>query len=122
MQSVTFVDGHSVRHAVTRVHRVVRRASINVQDSLPRHVHGGRFERLKHGLRHALSVSLGVQRSFRGQNGMFFRRNPEFVVKRVTQDFLQFVTIPSMRSICIPPGLAAPQLSWWARSTPEVDR
>ena len=50
MQSVTFADGHSVRHAVTRVHRDVRRAS----RSLVRHVHGGRFERLKHGLRHAL--------------------------------------------------------------------
>ena len=50
MQSVTFEDGYSVRHAVTRVHRDVRRAS----RSLARHVHGGRFERLRHGLRHAL--------------------------------------------------------------------
>ena len=43
-------DGHCVRH--------VRRASQNVQDSLGRHVHG-HVERLKPGLRHALSVSLG---------------------------------------------------------------
>ena len=82
MQSVTFVDWRCVRHAVTGVHHSVRRASRSVQDSLGRHVHGGHVERLKHGLRHALSVSLGVQRSFRGQNGTLFRRSPEFVAER----------------------------------------
>ena len=49
--------------------------------SLTRHVRGGHVERLKPGLRHALSVSLGVQKSFRGQNGMPFRRNPVLVVE-----------------------------------------
>ena len=34
--------------------------------SLGRHVRGGHVERLKPGLRHALSVCLGVQKSFRG--------------------------------------------------------
>ena len=53
-----------------------------------RHVHGGRVENLKHDLRHALSVSLVVQKGVRGQNGMFFRRNPEFVVGRVMPDYL----------------------------------
>ena len=81
MQSVTFVDGHCVRH--------VRRASRNVQESLGRHVHGGHVERLKPLLRHALLVSLGV----RGQNGMLFRRNPEFVVERVMPDVLHDVPI-----------------------------
>ena len=101
MQSVTFVDGHCVRHA--------RHASRNVQDSLGRHAHGGHVERLKPGLRHALSVSLGV----RGQNGMLFRRNGEFVAERVMQDFLHVVqirgdTVHDQRSwqtpsICTPP-------------------
>ena len=50
MQSVTVTDGHCVRHV---------RASRSVQGSLGRHVHGGHVERLKPGLRHALSVSLG---------------------------------------------------------------
>ena len=75
----TLVDGHSVRHAVSR-------ASRNVQDSLARQVHAGRFERLS--LRQALSVSLGVQRNFREQNGILFRRNLEFVVERVIQKIL----------------------------------
>ena len=49
--------------------------------SLGRHVRGGHVERLKLGLRHALSVSLGVQKSFRGQNEMHSTRNPEIVVE-----------------------------------------
>ena len=40
-----------------------------------RRVHGGRVERLKPGLRHAFSVSTGVQRSFHEQNGMLFKRD-----------------------------------------------
>ena len=39
---------------------------------LGRHVRGGHVERLKTGLRHALSVSVTVQNSFRGQNGIHF--------------------------------------------------
>ena len=52
MQSVTFVDGHCVRH--------VRRASRNVQDSLGRHVHGGHVGRLKPGLRHVCGATRGL--------------------------------------------------------------
>ena len=92
-QSVTFVDGHCVQHTVTRNHHEARRPSRNGQDNLARHVHGGRFQRHKQCLRHALSVSLGVQKGARGQNGMFFRRNPEFVVQRVIPDFLHVVPI-----------------------------
>ena len=71
------------------------RQSVTVQrqDSLDRHVHGGHVESLLHDLRHALSVGLGVQGSFREQNGTLFRRNPEFVVERVMQDFLHDVPI-----------------------------
>ena len=58
--------------------------------NLGRHVRGGLVERLKPGLRHALSISLGVQNSFRGQNGMPFKRNQELVVESV---FLQVVPI-----------------------------
>ena len=73
MQSVTFADGHSVRHAVTSVHRDVRRESGNVEDSVACQEQGGHVERLKRGLRQALSVSLGVQRNFREQNRILFR-------------------------------------------------
>ena len=38
VQSVTFVDGHFVRHTVTEVHHDVRRASRNARDSLGLHV------------------------------------------------------------------------------------
>ena len=84
-QSVTFEDGHCVQHTVNRIHHEARRPSRRVrrQDSLGRQDHGVHVENLKHDLRHTLSVSLGVQKGVRGQNGMFFRRNPEFVEGRV---------------------------------------
>ena len=106
MQSVTFEDGHSVRHAVTRVHRDVRRESRNVQDS------PGRQVRLKHGLRHAPSVSLGVQKEFREKNWMFFRRNPEFVVQRVIPDFLCVVPIRDDTVLDIDAQKRNPALGW----------
>ena len=91
MQSVTFVDGRCVQHTVTRIHHEARRPSRSVQrqDSLGRQVHGVHVENLKNDLRHALSVSLGVQKGVRGQNGMFFRRTPEFVAGRVMPDLLR---------------------------------
>ena len=57
--------------------------SCGVLNSLPlcthkqlgRHVRGGHVERLNLGLRHALSVGLGVQRNFRGKNRMFLGRD-----------------------------------------------
>ena len=69
MQSETFMDGHCERHTVTRVHRDVRRASRNVQESTGRREHGGRVESLKPGLRHALSVSIGVRGASMSETG-----------------------------------------------------
>ena len=62
------------------------------------------------GARHALSVSLGVQKGVREKNGMFFKRNPEFVVGRVVPDFsvsLQFVKIPCSTRVPWAGGSAA---------------
>ena len=58
-QSVTFENGHCVQYTVTRIHHNARRPSRSrqKQDRLGRHVRGGRFQCVKHGLRHALSVS-----------------------------------------------------------------
>ena len=75
-QSVTLVNGHSVRH--------VRRASRS----------GAHVERLKPGLRYALSESHGVC----GQNGMLPRRILEFFVERVMPDVLHVVQISDERS------------------------
>ena len=109
-QSVRFVDGHCVRHTDTRDRHSAGRVSRSAQrrSSLGRHVRGGHVERLKSGLRHALSVSLGVQKSFRGPNGMPFRRNPELLNEWCWISFMsfQFVTIKCttiVPSICIPP-------------------
>ena len=58
------------RHSAGRVSRRVQK-----QDSLDRHVRGGRVERREHGLRHALSVRLGVQKSIRERSRMSLRRD-----------------------------------------------
>ena len=127
-QSVTFENGHCVRHTVTKIHHKARLPSRNVQrqDSLGRHVHGGHVENHKHDLCHAVSVSLGVQRNFREQSRILFRRNPEFVVERVMMDFVHVVPIRDdtndAQYLYPARGLAAPQPSWWARATPEVTR
>ena len=68
MQSKTFVDGHNVRIAVTGVVVMFMVGTLIVSNMI---------------CRHALSVSLGVQESFREQNGMLFRRSTKFVVECV---------------------------------------
>ena len=83
-----------MRYAVTRVHsggRVSR--SVQRQGSLDRTVPGGLVERIKHDLRRALSVGLGVHRNFRWEKRGFFKRNPEFVVGRVMPAFLHVIPI-----------------------------
>ena len=84
--SATFVEGHCVQHTVTSVHHDVRRVSRNVKDNPGRHVHGGHVQRLKPGLCHPLSVSLGVTRASVGKT----RRSSsatEFVAESVMKDF-----------------------------------
>ena len=84
MQSVTFVDGHCVRHSVTRVHRDVRRASRNVQKQSGSPCTWRAPSTSQNMVCVMLSVSLGVQKNFREQNGILFREtNPEFVVCKI---------------------------------------
>ena len=88
MQIASFADEHCVEKAVARDRHSVLRASRNSQeqDGLDSYVRGGHVERLEHAMRRALSVRLGVQRSFRERNWMFFGR--------VFFMSVQFVTIP----------------------------
>ena len=66
-----------MRHTVTRDRHSVGRVSrrVQTQDNLDRHVRGGHVERREHGLRHALSVRLGFQKSVRERSRMFLRRD-----------------------------------------------
>ena len=60
MHTVCDTPSHRDRHSASRVSQSAQR-----RNSLDRHVHGGRLERLKCDLRHALSIRLGVQKSIR---------------------------------------------------------
>ena len=71
MQSAAVADRHCVRPAVTRDRHSARRVSRSAQ----RQGSLKYVESLKYGLRHALSIRLGVQKSFRERNRMFFARD-----------------------------------------------
>ena len=92
---VALVDGHGVRHTITRIHDTTRRTTRGVQrqHSLDLHVHGGHVERLEHDLGHALSVGLGVQRSLGEQHGVLFGSHTQLVVEGVVPDLLHIIPV-----------------------------
>ena len=116
-QSVSFVDGDGVRHAVTRIQDDTGSTTRGVerQDSLDGDVHGwrgrggqsrgtkntlltqytpqltGSVERLEHDLSHLLPVGFGVQWSLSQQNGMFFGGHTKLVVERVMPNLTEGV-------------------------------
>merc|ERR1712180_447703 len=59
-EGITFIDGDSVRHTISRVHDNTSGTarSIKGQHSLDGHIHGGHVEGLKHDLGHLLPVGL----------------------------------------------------------------
>jgi hypothetical protein len=84
-ESVTFVDGDSVRDTITRVQDDTGGTTRGVQgqDGLNGDVESGGVEGFEHDLCHLLTVSLGVQGSLSQEDGVLFRSNTEFVVEGV---------------------------------------
>ena len=89
---MTFVDGHCATHRYQNPFRGPSSVLKRTEDSLGRPVRGGHDENLND-LRHTFSVSFGVQRNFRVQTGILFKRNREFVVEGLMQHFLDVVPI-----------------------------
>ena len=67
--------------------------SVQGQDSLDGHIHGGDVEGLKHDLGHLLSVGLGVQGGFSEQGGVLLGGNSQLVVEGVVPDLLHVVPV-----------------------------
>merc|ERR1719295_2478009 len=94
-ESITFIDGHSVGHTITRVHDDTSGTSRGVQgeDSLDGNVHGRHVKSLEHDLGHLFTVGLGVEGSLSQEDGLFFRSNTELVVEGVMPDLLHIIPV-----------------------------
>jgi hypothetical protein len=89
-ESISFIDGYSVRHTITRVENDTgsTTGSVERQHGLDSYVHGGGVEGLEHDLGHLLTIGLGVQGSLSQEDGMFLGSNTELVVEGVMPDLL----------------------------------
>merc|ERR1712142_1430430 len=94
-EGITFIDGDSVRHTISRVHDNTSgtAGSIKGEHSLDRNIHGGHVEGLKHDLSHLLTVSLGVEGSLSEEDGLFLWGNTEFIVEGVMPDLLHIIPV-----------------------------
>uniref|UniRef100_A0A8W7PLU9 Uncharacterized protein n=1 Tax=Anopheles coluzzii TaxID=1518534 RepID=A0A8W7PLU9_ANOCL len=94
-ESVAFVDGHRVRHTITRVHHNAggTAGSVQRQHRLDGHIHCRGVERFEHDLRHLLAVRLRVVRGLRQQDRVLFRSHAQLVVERVVPDLLHIVPV-----------------------------
>jgi len=94
-KSISFVDGDSVGHTITRVEDATGGSARSVQgkDGLDVHVHGGNVEGLEHDLGHSFSVSLGVEGGFGQEDGVFLGGDSELIVEGVVPDLLHIVPV-----------------------------
>merc|ERR1712142_206124 len=94
-EGITFIDGDSVRHTISRVHDDTggTAGSVQGQHSLDGDIHGGHVEGLKHDLGHLLPVGLGVEGSLSEQDGLLLRSNTQLVVEGVVPDLLHVVPV-----------------------------
>lgn len=82
-QSVSLVNGNSVRYSISRVENDTRGSSRGVegQNSLDGDVESGGVESLKHDLSHLFTVDLGVEGSLGEQDGVLLGGDTQLVVK-----------------------------------------
>ncbi len=92
---VTFVDGHSVRNAFSRVQHDTCSATRGVksEDCLHVDVKAGHVEDFEHNLSHLFSVLLRVKGSFCHQDGMLFGGNAQLTVECMVPYFLHVVPV-----------------------------
>jgi hypothetical protein len=94
-ESEAFIDGDSVGNTITGIEHDTGRTTrcVEGEDSLDGDVEGGTVESLEHDLGHLLSVSLGVERSFGQENGVFFGGNSQLVVEGVMPNLLHVIPV-----------------------------
>ena len=94
-QGVPLVNGHGVRDPVPGVEDAAGGPARGVEreHSLDVDVHGGHVEGLKHDLRHALAVGLGVLGGLGEEDGVGLGGDAQLVVKGVVPDFLHVVPV-----------------------------
>ena len=87
-KGITLVDGHGVRHTITRVKHDASGTSRGIQreHSLDGHVHGRGVEGLEHDLGHLLTVGLGVEGSLSQKDRVLLWGHTQLVVEGVMPD------------------------------------
>merc|ERR1712098_93197 len=94
-EGITFIDGDTVGHTVTRVHDDTSGTARGVQGEhgLDGDIHGRGVEGLEHDLGHLLPVGLGVEGSLGEEDGLLLRGHTELVVHGVVPDLLHVVPV-----------------------------
>merc|ERR1719369_727889 len=94
-QSITFIDGDSVRYTIARVKDNASSAtrSIQGQNSLNCHIHGWRVKGFKHDLGHLFSVCLWIERCLSEEDRMLLRGNTQLIVEGVMPDLLHVIPV-----------------------------
>ncbi len=94
-EGITLIDGNGVGDTIARVeHNAGGPArSIEGEDSLDGHVHGGGVEGLKHDLSHLLPVGLGVEGGLGEEDGVLLGGNAELIVEGVMPDLLHVIPV-----------------------------
>ncbi|KFQ48148.1 hypothetical protein N334_00234, partial [Pelecanus crispus] len=94
-QRIAFIDGHSVRDTIPRVHDNASGAArgIQGQHSLDGYIHSWGVEGLKHDLGHLLPVGLGVQGGLSEQDRVLLWGNTQLIVEGVVPDLLHVIPV-----------------------------
>merc|ERR1712026_443397 len=94
-ESITLIDGDIVGDTIAGVHDHTGGTTrgIEGEDGLDGNIHGGHVEGLEHDLSHLFTVSLGVEGSLSGEDGLFLGGNTEFIVEGVMPDLLHIIPV-----------------------------
>merc|ERR1711999_49127 len=94
-ESITFIDGDTVRDTITRIHDNTSGTArgIEGEDSLDGNIHCGHVEGLKHDLGHLLTVGLWVEGSLSKEDGLLLRGNTKLIVKGVVPDLFHIIPV-----------------------------
>merc|ERR1712198_414554 len=94
-KSITFIDRHTMRDTVPRVHDDTSGTTrgIKREDSLDSNIHGWHVECFEHNLCHLFTVGLWVERCLSKEYRLFLRSNSKLIIEGVVPDLLHVIPV-----------------------------